>query len=295
MTFRNSESDPNIDKRFVLTGKALSVSTPAIMGVLNVTPDSFSDGGSFNTVEQACVRINEMVEEGASIIDIGGESTRPGSDTVPEQVELERVVPVIKQAVREFPDVMFSVDTTKYNVARQALENGVQMVNDVSGLRTSPGLADLCAEHDAALVIMHSRGTPKTMQNQPEYEDVVGEVLQFLKEKVQWAKNRGVREIVIDPGIGFGKTLEHNLELIRHLATFTGTGYPLLMGVSRKSVIGKILADEKGPRPVDNRLAGSLALQYHALIHGAAILRVHDVRQAKDILMIYRAVTGLSS
>ncbi len=290
MTHRNIESDKNIDKRFVLRGKALSVSTPCIMGILNVTPDSFSDGGRYLSVEKALRRIGEMVDNGAGIIDVGGESTRPGSDPVSEKEELERVIPILEQAVPAYPETMFSIDTTKYEVARKALECGVQMVNDVSGLQADPELAGLCGRHQAVLVIMHSKGPPKTMQKKPQYRDVVGEILRFLEKQVLLAREKGVRQVVIDPGIGFGKTLAHNLQIMHNLHTFTQTGQPVMAGVSRKSMIGHILADEKGPRPVDNRLAGTLALQYHALINGAAILRVHDVREARDILEVYRSV-----
>lgn len=292
MNNRKTESE-KYPKRFVLTGKALSVSTPCIMGVLNVTPDSFSDGGQFDTADRALERIGQMVQDGAAIIDVGGESTRPGSDPVPESEELNRVIPVLKKAVTAFPETMFSIDTTKYEVARQALACGVQMVNDVSGLRKEPRLADLCAEHDAVLAIMHSLATPKTMQDRPEYDDVNKEIAGFLKEKVVYANQKGVRQVVIDPGIGFGKTANHNLQIIAQLNTFTRIGYPVLIGASRKSVIGEILANDSGPRPVENRLAGTLALHYHALMHGASILRVHDVREARDSLDVFKAISDV--
>lgn len=291
MSQRKTDSNQQGNERFVLQGKALSVSTPCVMGILNVTPDSFSDGGQHDSLTTALKRVSRMVAEGAAIIDVGGESTRPGAEPVPLDQELERVIPVIRRAVPEFPDVMFSVDTTKPEVARQALECGAQMVNDVSGLRAAPELADLCADHDAALVIMHSRGTPKTMQKQTGYEDVVGEIYRFLKKQAEWARSRGVGQIVIDPGIGFGKTLEQNLQIIRHLPTFRQAGYPVLTGTSRKSMIGQLLADDNGPRPVGQRLAGSLALQYHALAQGVAVHRVHDVREARDVLDIHQALS----
>ena len=294
MNNRKTES-AKFSKRFVLTGKALSVSTPCIMGVLNVTPDSFSDGGEFNSVNRAVGRIGQMVREGASIIDVGGESTRPGSDPVSEQEELLRVIPILDKAVAAFPEAMFSIDTTKYEVARQALDCGVQIVNDVSGLRKEPRLAELCAQYAAILVIMHSRESPKTMQDFPQYQNVTSEIAAFLMEKATFAKKRGVSQIVIDPGIGFGKTVQQNLEIIAHLDIFTGTGYPVLIGASRKSMIGQILADEIGPRPVENRLAGTLSLHYHALMQGASVLRVHDVRDAYDSLEIFKAVTEASA
>ncbi len=292
MTKSSFVSDQNSQKRFVLTGKALSVSTPAIMGVLNMTPDSFSDGGEVQDVSSALERITEMVEEGADLIDVGGESTRPGSDPVTEKEELQRVLPLLEKAVPAFPGTMFSIDTTKYEVARQALECGVHMVNDVSGLQKEPRLADLCASCQAILVIMHSKGAPKTMQRDPDYVDAVTEIIAFLKHGAQAAEKTGVTQLVIDPGIGFGKTLQHNLEIIARLGDFCSLGYPVLIGASRKSMIGKLLADKSGDRPVNKRLAGTLALHYHALMQGAAILRVHDVREAKDSLEVFKAVSS---
>ena len=262
------------------------------MGVLNVTPDSFSDGGEVRDVSSALGRITKMVEDGAELIDVGGESTRPGSDPVTEKEELRRVIPLLEKAVPQFPGTMFSIDTTKYEVARQALACGVHMVNDVSGLQKEPRLAELCASYQAILVIMHSKGTPKTMQRNPDYADTVKEIIDFLKEGAQMAEKAGVAQIVIDPGIGFGKTLQHNLEIIARLGDFRSLGYPVLVGASRKSMIGKLLADKEGDRPVNKRLAGTLALHYHALMQGAAILRVHDVREAKDSLEIFKAVSS---
>lgn len=292
MTKSSLVSDQNNQKRFVLTGKALSVTAPAIMGVINMTPDSFSDGGEVRDVSSALGRITKMVEDGAELIDVGGESTRPGSDPVTEKEELRRVIPLLEKAVPQFPGTMFSIDTTKYEVARQALGCGVHMVNDVSGLQKEPRLAELCASYQAILVIMHSKGTPKTMQRNPDYADTVKEIIDFLKEGAQMAEKAGVAQIVIDPGIGFGKTLQHNLEIIARLGDFCSLGYPVLVGASRKSMIGKLLADKEGDRPVNKRLAGTLALHYHALMQGAAILRVHDVREAKDSLEVFKAVSS---
>ncbi len=289
----NSGSDHYPYKRFVLTGKALSVSTPVIMGVLNVTPDSFSDGGDISDTGAALRRIEQMAIEGAGIIDVGGESTRPGSDPVSEHEEISRVMPVLEKAVSAFPGMMFSIDTTKFGVAQRALECGVQMVNDVSGLQLEPGLAELCADFDAVLVLMHSKGSPKTMQDRPLYDDVISEISDFLKTQAASAGKSGVRQIVIDPGIGFGKTLQHNLEIIARLDAFRQLGYPVLVGASRKSLIGRILADEHGDRPVNKRLAGTLSLHYHALMQGADILRVHDVREARDSLEVFKAISSV--
>ena len=283
----------NPEKRFVLAGKALSVSTPVVMGILNVTPDSFSDGGEFSGMDAAMQRIGEMVAEGAAIIDVGGESTRPGSDPVSEEEELKRVVPILEKAVPRFPGTMFSVDTTKYEVAKQALECGVDMVNDVSGLQSEPRLADLCARYQAILVIMHSKGIPKIMQKRPEYRNVVQDVARFLNDRAALAARKGVEQIVIDPGIGFGKNLQHNLELVAGLHSLKALGYPIMVGASRKTVIGKILADDAGDRPVHDRLAGTIALHYHALVQGTDILRVHDVREASDSIEVFKALTSV--
>ncbi len=263
------------------------------MGVLNVTPDSFSDGGEIRDTRSAMRRIEQMVRDGAGIIDVGGESTRPGADPVSAEEEVQRVIPVLKKAVTEFPETMFSIDTTKFDAAREALECGVQMVNDVSGLQKEPRLAGLCADHGAVLVIMHSKGPPKTMQQRPEYGDVLSEIAEFLNRQALMAKTAGVHQVVIDPGIGFGKTVEHNLKIIAGLNRFTHQGYPVMIGASRKSVIGSILSDATGDRPVNKRLAGTLALHYHALMQGADILRVHDVREARDSLEVFKAVSSV--
>lgn len=257
-----------------------------VMGVLNCTPDSFSDGGRFVDVDAALARIRQMREEGASIIDIGGESTRPGSEPVSEDEELRRVMPVIERAVGMFPELLFSIDTTKYAVAEAALHSGVHLLNDVSGLRKEPRFVDLCATYRRPLVLMHSIGDPKTMQNNPEYGDVVSEVFGWLEATAERAEAAGVPQIILDPGIGFGKTLPQNLELLRHLDQLTKGPRPVLIGASRKSMVGAIL----GNRPVDGRLAGTLATHYHALVKGAKILRVHDVQEATDSILVYTAI-----
>ncbi len=265
-------------------------SVPKIMGILNATPDSFSDGGKFNAVESALDRIHIMVEEGADIIDIGGESTRPNADPVSEQEELERVIPILEKAVPIFSGVHFSIDTTKYEVAKQALELGVQIVNDVSGLQKEPRFADLCAEFDASYVLMHSKGEPKTMQKNPVYEDVIAEISAFFRSKVGILQSKRVKDIILDPGIGFGKTLQHNLKIIAGLDKFVKIGFPLLIGASRKSMIGHILDGI----PADERLTGTIAVHYHALINGAKILRVHDVKEASDSIRIFNAIQSQS-
>ncbi len=263
-----------------------SASAIRVMGVLNVTPDSFSDGGLYNNPDFALKHIEKMVKEGASIIDVGGESTRPGSDPVKAEEEIRRIEPVIKAGVKRFPEIQFSIDTMKAEVAKAALSCGATMVNDVSGLRFDPEKAKLCAEYDANLVIMHSKEMPKTMQDNPQYDDVLQEVAGFLKTQCSFAKEQGVKKIYTDPGIGFGKTLDHNLKLLAGLEDIVELGYPVLVGVSRKSMIGKLLND----RPVDGRLAGTIALHYHAMMKGASIIRVHDVREAVDSVRILQAL-----
>lgn len=260
------------------------------MGILNATPDSFSDGGMFDAVPSALDRIHIMLEEGATIIDVGGESTRPNADPVSQEEELKRVIPILEKATSTFPDAIYSIDTTKYEVAKQALDLGVHIVNDVSGLEKEPRLADLCAEYDAAYVLMHSQGDPKTMQNNPSYQNVIEDLRGFFQEKIELLKIKGVENIILDPGIGFGKKLEHNLKLIAHLDKFKKFGFPVLVGASRKSMIGKILDG----RSAEDRLTGTIAVHYHSLIKGANILRVHDVKEASDSIRIFEAIQSQS-
>ncbi|MCA1803500.1 MAG: dihydropteroate synthase [Rhodothermaceae bacterium] len=267
-------------------GKTLDLTTPVVMGVLNVTPDSFADGGRYSTVASAIKRIEQMTGEGAAIIDVGGESSRPGSDPVSLQEELDRTIPVLEQAVKAYPGLFFSIDTTKFEVARAALDTGVHFINDISGLKKEPRLAELAAGYEAGLIIMHSSGEPKTMQQNPVYGNVIDDVYTFLTDQAEYARHKGVKSIIIDPGIGFGKKLEHNLALLSSIGTFALTGYPVLVGASNKSMIGHLLDN----RPVEKRLAGTLAVHYDALTKGAKIIRVHDVREAFDSILIYNAL-----
>lgn len=274
-----------------IKNRIVDLAKPKVMGVLNVTPDSFSDGGLYNRTDAALSRIEEMREQGADIIDIGGESTRPGSDSVSAEEEINRTVPVIKEAVKKYPDLFFSIDTTKYDVALAALDAGAHIVNDVSGLRHHPEKARLCSEFDAALVIMHSIKNPKTMQENPVYSDVVSEVSDFLEKQAALAKKMGADKIIFDPGIGFGKTTVHNLQLLAYLTTICDIGYPVLIGASRKSMIGAILDN----RPVEGRLAGTIAVHYHALVAGAKIIRVHDVQEAADSIRMFNEIQSHSN
>jgi dihydropteroate synthase len=245
-----------------------------IMGVVNVTPDSFSDGGDFAGVEAACAHGRLLAEQGADLVDIGGESTRPGSQGISLEEELRRVLPVVERAAREIA-VPLSVDTTKAEVARRCLEAGASVVNDVSAGRLDPGVVDAARDAGAYLVLMHMKGTPRTMQEDPTYTDVVAEVCAFLNERAQFARSRGVARgrIIIDPGIGFGKKLEHNLALLRAIPALKALGYPVLVGASRKSMFKALLAIDD-PKARDGATASLTSVLAAA---GVDILRVHEV------------------
>ena len=256
-----------------------------VLGVLNVTPDSFSDGGQFFSLERAVAHAKQMASEGADLIDIGGESTRPGSEFVSEEEELRRVIPVIER-LAGISSVPISIDTTKSSVARAALEAGAEIVNDISGLRFDPQIAYEVASARAGLILMQSRGTPKTMQQLPPVNNIMKEVIASLRESISFARQRGVtsRSIAIDPGIGFGKTAEQNLALIAGLEQLAGefSDFPVVIGTSRKSFIGKLLDNA----PADQRLYGTIASTVVAAMNGAHVVRVHDVKAAVDALRI---------
>ncbi len=261
------------------------------MGIINATPDSFSDGGSFYELKDAVEHGLRLVEEGADILDIGGESTRPGSESIAPEEELRRVVPVVRDLARKV-NAPISIDTTKSSVARAAIEAGAEIVNDISAGTFDPEMFEVLRENDhVKCVLMHTLGNPKTMQNDPRYEDVVEEVFGFLKERVETAEKAGVsrERIAVDPGIGFGKTLEHNLLLQRNLKRFKELGCPILLGASRKSFIGLITG-----LPVDQRLEGSLASLALGVAHGADIVRVHDVRPSHVLRLVADAIVGKS-
>jgi dihydropteroate synthase len=258
---------------------------PAVMGILNVTPDSFSDGGRFLGPGDAVAHARLLVEQGAAIVDVGGESTRPGAVPVTAGEELARVVPVLEGLA----GIPFSIDTSKAIVARRALELGAEMVNDVSALREDPELAGVAAGHDAYVCLMHMRGKPRTMQAAPRYDDVVSEVLEFLEARVAFAVAQGIREerICVDPGIGFGKTPDQNLELVRRLDELRALGRPVLVGVSRKSTLGKILGDSQATQ---GTLAASLGAAVAGFERGAWMIRAHDVRETVEALAVAAAV-----
>jgi dihydropteroate synthase len=263
---------------------------PAVMGILNATPDSFSDGGLHLSPRSAIEAGLRMVEAGAAIVDVGGESTRPGSDPVPAPVEIDRVLPII-EAIRRSSDVAISVDTMKHEVARAALAAGADMVNDVSGFRHDPAIAGVTAASGAAAVLMHMRGAPKTMQQEIHFDDLIGEIRSELRERVDDAVAAGIprEQILVDPGIGFGKDFEHNLEILRRAAEFTSLA-PLVIGASRKAFVGHLTGRPPGPE----RVAGSLAAVAAAYRARAAVVRVHDVAEAVDFLKVYHAIAERS-
>jgi dihydropteroate synthase len=260
---------------------------PLLMGIVNVTPDSFFDGGRFFDHQAAVAHAVQLVEEGADLLDIGGESTRPGSAPIDEREEARRLIPVVTAVAKAVP-VPISVDTSKAGVAKAALDAGAVIVNDVTALRGDPAMVDLVAETGAGLVLMHMQGTPRTMQHAPYYHDVVEEVGVFLAEQARWAMERGVTksQILLDPGIGFGKVLIHNLDLLAQLRILTNLGFPLLVGLSRKGFIGQLL-----DRPVQDRAWGTAAAVALAVEQGANILRVHDVAAMRDVVKVAAAIS----
>jgi dihydropteroate synthase len=256
------------------------------MGIVNVTPDSFSDGGRFIDPAVAVDQALRLVEDGAQFIDVGGESTRPGADPVDAGEELRRVVPVIEQLVRR-SNVLVSVDTTKAAVARAALSAGALIVNDVSGLLFDPEMPGVCAKAQAGVICMHMRGTPQTMQNDPRYDDVVGEICRYLDQRLVALEQQGIlrERVAIDPGIGFGKTAAHNLEILKNIAALHALGRPVCIGHSRKQFLKKLLG-----RPVDERLFATVGISVAVALQGAEIIRVHDVAATRDAIVACRAV-----
>ena len=254
-----------------------------IMGIVNVTPDSFSDGGKYNTLESAFDHSLKLVEEGADIIDVGGESSRPGSSSITLNEELDRTLPLIIKIRTNFPDIIISIDTTKSRVAEQAILSGANIINDISGLSNDKNMAKVAFKYNVSVVIMHMQGNPKTMQNNPSYSDLIGQIKIFFEDQIQLATNTGIQKdrIILDPGIGFGKSFEDNFKLINQLDKFCKLGFPILIGPSRKSFIG--LALNEG---IENRLEGTAAAVTSGIIRGARIVRVHDVKQIKKVVKI---------
>ncbi|MGO4998255.1 dihydropteroate synthase [Oceanisphaera sp. W20_SRM_FM3] len=265
------------------TSKSLDLSRPQIMGILNLTPDSFSDGGRFSAPIAALAHAKQMLADGATIIDIGGESTRPGADAVAEQQELDRVIPVI-ELLREELECWVSIDTSKAVVMKEAVSAGADLINDIRALR-EPNALQVAADSGAAICLMHMQGLPRTMQQAPDYADVTAEVMTFLADRVQACRAAGIspERLCLDPGYGFGKGLAHNYELLAKLGNLHQLGLPLLVGMSRKSMLGQLLG-----RDVDQRLAASLAAHLFAVHQGAHILRVHDVKEMADALRVWQ-------
>ncbi len=256
------------------------------MGILNVTPDSFSDGNLYFDRDKAVKHGLDLVKEGADILDVGGESSRPGSDRVPLEEELRRILPVISE-LRKNTDTLLSVDTTKAEVARKALDAGANMINDISSFRFDPEMMSLAAERETPVILMHMKGNPETMQNSPTYENLLAEVKSFFQEKIEMAVSAGIEreKIIIDPGIGFGKNFRDNLNLIQNLGYFEELERPILVGLSRKSFLGKIM-----DQPPQDRLEGSLSAAVLSVSHGAHLLRVHDVAATKKAILVAEAI-----
>lgn len=271
-------------------GKRQPANRVRVMGVINTTPDSFSDGGQFDTTDKALRYAMQLIDDGVDILDIGGESTRPGSQNVDASEELARTIPLI-QAIRKESDVQISIDTNKPVVMQQAVAEGANLINSIWALRQDDVLA-VAAQSGAAVCLMHMQGTPETMQQNPCYDDVVSEVIEYLRQRIEAAVEAGIarENIIVDPGFGFGKTLQHNLLLLKSLAQLKALDVPLLVGLSRKSMIGTILN-----KPLDQRLYGSISTAVIAAMQGADIIRVHDVAQTIDALAIVDAVNGVQT
>ncbi len=273
-----------------LKGKPLFVSKPIIMGILNVTPDSFYDGGKYTDKQAIIKRVTQLITEGADIIDVGAESTRPGATPVPAEQELERLIPAIRTIKKRFPDAIISVDTYKPEVAEEAIKEGAHIINDISGGLYDRKIYDIAAKYHVPYILMHFKGNPPVMDKNPQYNNVVLEVIQQLQELSIQAREAGVRDVIIDPGFGFGKTPEHNYELLMNLELFHRLNKPILVGLSRKSMIWRVA--NVTPQEA---LPGTSALNLIALIKGASILRVHDVAPAKQIVSIYNKMLAVAS
>jgi dihydropteroate synthase len=266
---------------YSLNGLEINFDQPKIMGILNVTPDSFSDGGKYYSVNDAVEHALNMIDDGADFIDVGGESTRPGSEAVSLDVELNRTIPVIKQIKSLRKDILISIDTTKSEVAKQALDNGASVINDISGLTNDEKMIEVTKEYSAAVIIMHIKGNPKTMQQNPYYDDVVKEVYSFLSSQSNRAFQNGIDKIIIDPGIGFGKRIEDNFILISNLNEFQTIGYPVMIGLSKKSFIGKTLDLE-----IDERDVATVILETVSVLKSARIIRTHNVKYCNQMVKL---------
>ena len=264
-------------------GRLLSSDEPIVMGVINITPDSFYAGSRFLEFDKVEIQVERMISQGASIIDIGAMSTRPGATHVDAKEEISRILEPIKTVRKRFPDTFISLDTVSSKVAEVCLDEGVDIINDVSGGSMDPMLIDVVAKHKAPYVLMHMLGTPEMMQDSPDYQDVVVEVLSFLKKKVYELEQKGISELIIDPGFGFGKTLEHNYQLLKQLNVFKILDHPVLVGMSRKKMVQEVISKD-----AQGALNGTTAVNMLALLNGASILRVHDVAEAAEAIAIYK-------
>lgn len=269
-------------------GKLLDLSEPLVMGILNVTPDSFYDGGRLDSDKKILTQTEKMIREGAAIIDVGGVSTRPGALTVSLEEELERTIPVVRMLHKEFPETILSIDTFRASVAEAAFENGVSIINDISAGSFDEKMFSVVGKLGLPYVLMHIQGSPENMQKNPEYENVVEEVLDFMIAKIAELRNAGVKDIIIDPGFGFGKTVEHNFELLKNLHVFKILELPILVGISRKSMICKVL----NVNP-ENALNGTTALHIVALQQGTKIIRAHDVKEALQTIRLFQQLEAL--
>lgn len=264
------------------SGKLLDLSTPRVMGILNVTPDSFYDGGKLSTTDAVLQQAESMLTEGAAILDIGGMSSRPGAEVIETEEELSRVIPAVQAVVKEFPDALISVDTVRGEVARAAVGEGAVIVNDISAGQMDDAMYETIGELDVPYILMHMQGQPKTMQLNPNYDDIVHDILDFFVGEIEDLRSFGVKDIIVDPGFGFGKTIAHNYEILRKMHLFKMLEVPLLAGLSRKSMIWKVL--ENSPAEALN---GTTALHIVALLEGAKLLRVHDVKEAVECVRLY--------
>lgn len=264
-------------------GKLLDLLSPKVMGILNITPDSFFDGGKFSKEEQWLLQVEKMIHQGASIIDIGAVSTRPGSQEVDLEMELKRLIPAVKSVSTNFPDVIISIDTWRAKVAEKSVENGAHIINDISGGLFDSNMASTIGSLQVPYIMMHTGGRPDVMQNNPIYEDIVVEMIQFFTHQLRLFRDHGVHDIILDPGLGFGKTVDHNYQLLAKLSSFNVFDLPILVGVSRKSMIQKLIHTTAA-----ESLNGSSVVHTIALLNGASILRVHDVKEAVEVVEIVK-------
>lgn len=268
-------------KSYQIGNRLFDFNSAYLMGILNVTPDSFSDGGRYIKPNQAVEHALQMLQDGADIIDIGGESTRPGSEPISADEEIDRVIPVIKEVLNNRPDAIISVDTYKSKVALAALEAGAKIVNDISAFTFDPEIADVCSQFNAAAILMHIKGTPKTMQSDTSYKEVISDIYDFLRKRADFAMQKGIKNIIIDPGIGFGKSVKDNFKIIKRLKDFKSLGFPILIGVSRKSFIGKTL-----DLNIYERDLPTAAIEAVSIINSARIIRTHNIKNGRQIIKL---------